>query len=709
MKRWLAATAALLLASNSALAQGLDLGALGAFIRPGFSMEWVFAVPQPSDRAWVYAPGGREPGALGTRGLAALAGVSDRYCILLLFEADDALLAWTSGVGLYLDRIGINWQVYLNGYLVHDETDLARAGRRSRERSIRGALVQLDTRWLRPGPNILALMVAVDPADPRGGLWSRGIYRIDDYSRLASLRSETLRLMIIGIYAFFGLYHAMLFVLQPKTRSYLFYSMAALTLAAYLFARSFTAHELAPDTRILAALETAALLLLLPAFMGFFDAVMGRRPSRLALAYTAASALAAVIQVFAFRDAIRLAWTVSMPLPIAYALYRDALGPILHSFKHYRRLSPGESRLRSLGKALARGDAAKLLAGSTVMGTAALLDALGLSPAVGLSAAELGFLLLVFGTAAVLASQFIRVYRGAERLKSDLERRVATRTAELEAGLQEQEELSRGLSTASERLRAASAAADKDLRIATQVQQGFFPRSPALTPAWDSAFAFIPAGGISGDFYDFYLRGDRLDGLLLGDVSGHGVASGLVTVLARSVFHRNFYERRQRSLGAVIEAINDELVKELSSVENYLTAALLRLEDDGRVEYVSAAHPELLYRPAGAAKALPLKPKAGVEYKGPPLGRAGIEAPYNSVRFSLKPGDALLLFTDGVAESRNTEGEEFGVRGLAASLSAAPAEADAQGLLDYVMQDWRFHVSGAKVADDVSLIVLRKK
>ncbi|TFG83079.1 MAG: serine/threonine-protein phosphatase, partial [Spirochaetales bacterium] len=182
---------------------------------------------------------------------------------------------------------------------------------------------------------------------------------------------------------------------------------------------------------------------------------------------------------------------------------------------------------------------------------------------------------------------------------------------------------------------------------------------------------------------------------------------GLITVLARSIFYRNFYERRHRSLGAVLEAINDELIPELSSVENFITAILLRQDDDGRVEYASAAHTEILYRGAEKIRAVPLRPREGTEYKGPPLGREGIVAPYTSIRFSLKPGDSILIYTDGLDESRTVDGEPFGIDGVLASFSSAPT-GDAAQMLDYIMQEWRYHVSGTKVADDTTVVLLKK-
>ncbi len=688
-------------------AQAVDLRTLDAHVRKGFSLDWTFSVPLPADSKWKWIPMFREPDALTLRSIRDTLGDAQRYCLIMPFRIGDELLASKSGVGLYLESIGSNWQVFLNGYLVRDESYFDRDGAIRIDRSVKGALIHLDTRWLKEGQNVLAFMLAGDPAGGPAGIGAKGTYRIDAYGRLQSLRSESVRLMLIGIYAFFGIYHAILFLLRPKSRSYLYYSLGTLCLSLFLFSRTYIVHDLILDTRMTKSIEAASLFMLLPLFMAFFDSIVGRRRSRVTLYYSLVCAAASLVQVFAWREALILAWKITLALPMGFILYSDIIVPFRKALRHYRELDPRAGFGKIMARAMAKTDATKLFVGSVVVGTAVALDATGLSAALSLPFLEIGFLLLVLGTAAVLAGQLISVYRGAERLKEDLERRVDTRTKALEGVLKEESQLSVKLSETGERLRATAEIAAKDLRIATQVQQGFFPKSAPRNSSWDAAYAFLPASGISGDFYDFYQRGERFEGLAVGDVSGHGISSGLITVLARSIFHRNFHERRQKSLGAVLEAINEELIPELSDVENYLTAVLLRLEDDGRVEYASAAHPEILFKGAGKPKAIALRPKDDVEYKGPPLGREGIEAPYTSIRFAMRPGDAILIYTDGLNESRNVDGEEFGVQGVLSSLSSAPA-GDAAHMLDYIMQEWRFHVSGTRVADDLTAVLLKK-
>lgn len=704
-----------LLAVGMALSwgQAVDLTMPDLYIRKGFALEWTFHAPYPGDTGWI-----RVPSAPGSRPVVIRdifaednpkAGAKpERYCAVLPFYADERLLASSGGIGLYLGRIGQNWQVYLNGYLLRDETYFQPDDRLSVHRSARGVLIEVDPSRMKPGGNVLAFMIAGDPGDRFTGLTAPAPYLIASYEELSSLNAEIPRLMLIGIFFFFALYHGVLYALRPKNKAYLYYGLGTMLLSLYLFSRTFIVYEILLDTRAIDALGTAALFLLIPSFMAFFDASLGRRVSVFAKTYALLCAAASVAQAFAWREALTTAWRFTVLAPLAYILVLDLLLPISASVREHLGQRRGKGgALRALVRGVFRSDASKLILGTAVLSATVLLDASEALPGVGVSLTDAAFLVLVFGTAAVLARQFIRVYREAEEVKLDLERRVAARSEELRAELAVQESLSVRLSEASSRYQAAASIAEKDLMIATQVQQGFFPKSAPRTSEWDVAFSFMPAGGLSGDLYDFYMGAGRLDGLVIGDVSGQGIASGLITVLARSIFHRNFYERRHRSLGAVLEAINEELIPELSDVENFITAALLRFEDGGKVEFASAAHTDMLYRGAGKLRASAIRPRGDQDYKGPPLGREGIELPYTSVKITVMPGDAILVHTDGMNEAKNVDGEAFGEEGVLAALSSAPA-GEASLMLDFIMQEWRFHVSGSRVADDVTAILLKK-
>jgi len=220
------------------------------------------------------------------------------------------------------------------------------------------------------------------------------------------------------------------------------------------------------------------------------------------------------------------------------------------------------------------------------------------------------------------------------------------------------------------------------------------------------AFVFEPAAGVSGDFYDFYTQNGELSGVLIGDVSGHGIASGLITVLARNVFFRRASERSGDALGLVLSEINRELVRELSSVDNYLTCAFLRIKG-ARVEYVNAAHTDALFRKGSSGEVIALAPKGGQDFKAPPLGREGMDISVKALAFSLSPGDVILLYTDCLSEGRDKKGREYGEERLLEALKRADTES-ADSILASIMIDYRNFTSGTKRGDDLTAIVLKR-
>jgi len=331
-------------AAIQAGAQAVDLSAVDAYVRPGFSLEWVFQTPLRGEAAWTVVPGeaGNRPLAMRDLGLpgeperrlfAMGREAPRRYCVMLPFSAGEELLASRTGVGLYLDRIGQNWQIYLNGALVRDETYTAGDGAMRVERTVRGALVELDARYLKRGDNLLTIMVAGDPRDGGTGLVTGGPYLIDAYERLEPMRRDGLKLILVGVYFFFGLYHAILYALRPKARSYLYYGVATALLSVYMFCRTAIVHELLLDSRTVTGLELGALFLLVPAFMAFFDSVLGKPVSAVAKAFGALYGAAAILRLFFWSEAFALFWRYSVALPVMYALVADVAMPLVASVR----------------------------------------------------------------------------------------------------------------------------------------------------------------------------------------------------------------------------------------------------------------------------------------------------------------------------------------------------------------------------------------
>lgn len=256
-------------------------------------------------------------------------------------------------------------------------------------------------------------------------------------------------------------------------------------------------------------------------------------------------------------------------------------------------------------------------------------------------------------------------------------------------------------------LEAAQLIADKDMKMAINVQANLFPQEPPQTKQWDTAFVFKPASGVSGDMFDFYMRGEELSGASLFDVSGHGIASGLITMLAKSTVFRSFQAHGNHKLNEIFDTINKNLIREIGNVDNYLTGILLRFKDDA-VEYVNAAHTELIYKIAASGNVAIVNRKDR-DIKGMFLGKEAMQWPFEMLKFRVSTGDTLVLYSDCLIESKNSSGEEYGMDNVTASLRSAPSDASAGETLAHLMRDFTHFMGERKLADDLTVLVLKKR
>jgi sigma-B regulation protein RsbU (phosphoserine phosphatase) len=696
------------------------------YARKGFDSSLVQDPPAPGRGDWL-ALEPRQGRSLAVRDLGlddvnrpSLFDFRTKYpqsfTIACVFEADTALVS-TTGLSLFIPRIGQGWVVYLNGIPLHVEFAMGQNGRLSPERTLRNVIIPIDKRNLKLGANVLAFRIYGDPGDDSTGLAGGGSLRIDSYANLSRAGGEYLDIALIGIYALFALYHFILFALRPKHRTYIIYGAGAFLFSVYLFARSATAADIFIDTGFLRIVEYACLFVVIPIFAAFCETAMGRKVSIVSkLCLGAGVALAALLPFFR-QEALKFAWELLTAAELLY-LFGLVLGPRLVEVAKGGREGPRPS----LGD-LVISDAGLLTLGSAVVVSAIIADVITVNSGGDMRFTKYAFLVFVLAASAILALQFTGIYGELEGLRVVLERKVVERNAELADSVERQRRIGEEIEQKSRRLRDAMDMAARDLAIAERVQRGFLPAAPPVVPGWDLALAFRPAARVSGDFYDFYVQDGGLSGILLGDVSGHGIGAGLVSVLARSVFTRRWSERRGSAAGAAAgdaagdaagEALGDllagvhaDLEGELGGVDEYLTCILLRMDGD-RVEYANAAHPDLLYRKAGNAKAVPILPRGRDDFRGPPIGRAGFESGWSALRFTLGPGDALLLYTDCLEEARNSEGEQFGRARLLDSLSRAPVDSAAEALASIVSDVESFSQKPLFEDDLTAIFVLRK-
>jgi sigma-B regulation protein RsbU (phosphoserine phosphatase) len=205
---------------------------------------------------------------------------------------------------------------------------------------------------------------------------------------------------------------------------------------------------------------------------------------------------------------------------------------------------------------------------------------------------------------------------------------------------------------------------NRELAIAREVQQRLFPQQCPSIPGVELFGLCRPAREVGGDYYDFFTLPRGVLALAIGDVSGKGVPASLLMASLQASL------RGQTLAGAAnidrLMANVNSLVYAASSVNRYATFFYAEYQPDRRLlTYVNAGHnpPILLRRNLEVAR---------LEAGGPPVGLLP-EASYQGASVEIKPGDLLLLFTDGISEAMNAADEEWGEERLLCVLKNSSA------------------------------------
>lgn len=184
---------------------------------------------------------------------------------------------------------------------------------------------------------------------------------------------------------------------------------------------------------------------------------------------------------------------------------------------------------------------------------------------------------------------------------------------------------------------------NRDLEIAHAIQMGLLPTSLPSLPAVEFAASCKPALAIGGDFYDFSPLRDDAILLAVVDVSGKGVAAGLIMAMVRIAIRSEAF--RARSLAELLFYCNRGLYNDLSNTNMFATAFAVIIDRDGKLlRYANAGHwPALLYR-GQSGKVEPL------DAEGMPLGILP-DTVFEDKQVPLEPGDAVVIYTDGFTEA----------------------------------------------------------
>ncbi|MBO4628338.1 MAG: serine/threonine-protein phosphatase [Treponema sp.] len=245
---------------------------------------------------------------------------------------------------------------------------------------------------------------------------------------------------------------------------------------------------------------------------------------------------------------------------------------------------------------------------------------------------------------------------------------------------------------------------ENELRLAQVVQQSFFKHNETIYDDWAISYYNKPMAGVSGDFLDIYSNGNTLDGIGIFDVSGHGIASGLVTMLVKNIIFQEFNNGHDDKLKSILDRINIRYIKEKGNIENYLTGILTRM-NESKVEFINAGHSMPIFYSAKEDSAY------YIEDDNTAFGAIGLpDIPTNFVSHTveMQRGDELIFFTDGATEATNTKGEDFGKDRLLKSIFRN-ADRPLTTQINCIVSDILTFIGNEPQKDDITIIILKKK
>jgi PAS domain S-box-containing protein len=246
-------------------------------------------------------------------------------------------------------------------------------------------------------------------------------------------------------------------------------------------------------------------------------------------------------------------------------------------------------------------------------------------------------------------------------------------------------------------------AREEQMRAAREIQQRLFPKEAPVVPGYEIAGMSVPADATGGDYYDFIPMTDGMLGLVVADVSGHGLAPSLLMMETRALLR--VVARNRADPGEVLARAN-RVIAEDTEGQHYVTAVLVRLDPaTGDVVHASAGHPAALL--LGRDGAL----KAQLRRTGGPLGFAGRPAAVSAGPVRLVAGDVLVLYTDGIKEARAggvgaDPDEEFGTARIE-QVVRAHRDKPAAGIIRELCDAARAFSAPAPLEDDLTLLVVK--
>ncbi|MFP4055711.1 MAG: PP2C family protein-serine/threonine phosphatase [Candidatus Brocadiia bacterium] len=243
---------------------------------------------------------------------------------------------------------------------------------------------------------------------------------------------------------------------------------------------------------------------------------------------------------------------------------------------------------------------------------------------------------------------------------------------------------------------------ERNLERAREIVHKMLPAQLPPLESYDLFCLYRPTESVGGDFYDYFPLSSRQVALLIGDVAGHGLEAALIMTMVKKSL--KLHAQHHRSPAEVLRRTNDDINADLDA-RTFVSACYAVLDPaSGTLSFARAGHNRpILFNPQRR------QPVRRLESKGIALGmyQGGLfDTSIQETEIRLQPGDAFLLYTDGLVEARNPGGEPYGPERLEAALNATHGDLGSQSLAGRLFEGVRRFTRGAPQEDDVAILCL---
>ncbi len=243
-----------------------------------------------------------------------------------------------------------------------------------------------------------------------------------------------------------------------------------------------------------------------------------------------------------------------------------------------------------------------------------------------------------------------------------------------------------------------------ELGLARKIQNSLMPKDPPDIDGYEISTFYESANEVGGDYFDFLSRNgdDKIDYIVIGDISGKGMAAALYMVRVQAIIQ--FLVKNYDSLQEILINLKNYFSQKLRK-EYFLTIQMLKLTEDRNIEICSAGHIPVLIYSSGKEEFTEINPKGigiGLNDKGVFEKTLAVE------KHKADPGDIIIIYTDGITETMNVNKIQFGLENLK-SLVKDNAAKSAKEITNTVFRYLSYYRGDTASHDDSTLIVLKVK